>query len=103
MNLFFISHIPVLIVVIPLCAAVLCPLLSRLSPSLGKRTVIVFLFVVFVLSLIQLAGIVQSGEAVHYYLGGWEPPYGVEFVIERNHNSAGKLYRSYDSSVQQPL
>ena len=82
MNLFFISHIPVLIVVIPLCAAVLCPLLSRLSPSLGKRTVIVFLFVVFVLSLIQLAGIVQSGEAVHYYLGGWEPPYGVEFVID---------------------
>ena len=82
MSFFSAEHVPVLIVIIPLCGAVLCPLLSRFGHSLGKRTVIVALFASFCLSLVQLAAVIQSGEALHYWLGGWQPPYGIEFVID---------------------
>ena len=76
------DHVPVLIVIIPLCGAALCPLLSRFGPSLGKRAVIAALFIAFIMRLVPLAYVIQSGEAVHYWLGGWRPPYGIEFVID---------------------
>ena len=82
MSFFSMDHVPVLIVIIPLCGAALCPLLSRFGPSLGKRAVIAALFIAFIMSLVQLAYVIQSGEAVHYWLGGWRPPYGIEFVID---------------------
>ena len=82
MNFISMTHLPVLIVIIPLCGAVLCPLLSHFSPAAGKKAVIGALFVSFCLSILQLAAVVQSGEALHYYLGGWKPPYGIEFVID---------------------
>ena len=82
MNFISMTHLPVLIVIIPLCGAVLCPLLSHFSPAAGKKAVIGALFVSFCLSILQLAAVVQSGEAIHYYLGGWKPPYGIEFVID---------------------
>ncbi len=77
-----INHIPVLIVIVPLCGAVLCPAISRFSPSAGKRTVIGALFAAFCMSIIQLASVIKAGEAFHYWLGGWQPPYGIEFVID---------------------
>ncbi|MBQ4650297.1 MAG: monovalent cation/H+ antiporter subunit D family protein [Firmicutes bacterium] len=76
------NHIPVLIILFPLCGAVLCPLISFLNPAWGKRAVVGTLFASFALSVIQLAGIVQTGEPVHYWMGGWAPPYGIEFVID---------------------
>ena len=66
MSFFSMDHVPVLIVIIPLCGAALCPLLSRFGPSLGKRAVIAALFIAFIMSLVQLAYVIQSGEAVHY-------------------------------------
>ena len=82
MSFFSMDHVPVLIVISPLCGAALCPLLSRFGPSLGKRAVIAALFIACIMSLVQLAYVIQSGEAVHYWLGGWRPPYGIEFVID---------------------
>ena len=76
------NHIPVLIIVFPLCGAVLCPLISYFSPTWGKRAVIGALFAAFALSIMQLSGIIQTGEPVHYWMGGWAPPYGIEFVID---------------------
>ena len=49
---------------------------------MGKRTVISCLFAAFVLASVQLVNIVKTGETVHYWLGGWAPPYGIEFVID---------------------
>ena len=77
-----ISHIPVLIVIVPLCGAVLCPVISHFNPSAGKKIVIGALLVAFCMSIIQLASVIKAGEAFHYWLGGWRPPYGIEFVID---------------------
>lgn len=76
------THFPVLIIAVPLCGAVLCPLISYFSPAWGKKAVIGALFASFAMALTQLIGIVQTGEPVHYWMGGWNPPYGIEFVID---------------------
>ena len=62
--------------------AILCPLISYYSPEWGKKTVIGALFASFVMSVMQLINVAERGEPVHYWMGGWNPPYGIEFVID---------------------
>ena len=76
------EHIPVLVILFPLCGALLCPLVSWRRAVWGKRMVMTGLFLALVCAVVQLAGIIQTGESVHYYLGGWKPPYGIEFVVD---------------------
>ena len=38
------KHLPLLVILIPLCGALLCPLLGKLSHNAGKRAVICTLF-----------------------------------------------------------
>jgi len=75
-------HLPVLIIIFPLMGAILCPLISHYSPEWGKKTVIGALFASFAMAVIQLYNVVENGEPVHYWMGGWNPPYGIEFVID---------------------
>ena len=76
------QHLPVLVIVFPLCGAVLCPLVSFKRAAWGKRMAITGLFLALVCAVAQLRLVIQSGEPIHYYLGGWEPPYGIEFVVD---------------------
>lgn len=76
------KHLPILVILIPLCGALLCPLLGKLSRNAGKRTVICALFAAAVCAALQLVQVVRGGAALHYWLGGWKPPYGIEFVID---------------------
>lgn len=75
-------HLPVLVILIPLCSTLLCPLISHFNVNWGKRTVIVALFLSTLCALIQLIQVVSTGSAIHYWLGGWQPPIGIEFVID---------------------
>lgn len=76
------EHLPVLVILFSLCGALLCPLVSWRRAAWGKRMVMTGLFLALVCAVVQLAGIIQTGEPVHYYLGGWKPPYGIEFVVD---------------------
>ena len=76
------KHLPLLVILIPLCGALLCPLLGKLSRNAGKRAVICTLFAAVVCAALQLVQVVRGGAALHYWLGGWKPPYGIEFVID---------------------
>ena len=76
------QHLPVLVIVFPLCGAVLCPLVSFKRAAWGKRMAITGLFLALVCAVAQLGMVIQNGEPIHYYLGGWEPPYGIEFVVD---------------------
>ncbi len=76
------AHLPVLVIALPLCGAVLCPLVSWHHAAAGKRMVMTCLFLSLVCAVTQLTGIIQTGEPIHYYLGGWHPPYGIEFVVD---------------------
>ncbi len=76
-----IAQIPILIVIIPLLFAVICPLVG-----LWKKGLCYF-WTILALSLCAVASIdtlfaVMGGGTIHYRLGGWAPPFGIEYVID---------------------
>ena len=77
----FADHIPVLIIVIPLISA----LVTLAAGWIDKRTSF-FITVTtvsgqFVASLFLLYR-VQTQGTLRYWLGGWQPPWGIEYVID---------------------
>ena len=83
----FMEHLPVLVIALPLSAALLCTFLSRISQWLGKILVIASLAGSFLCSLGLLIQTVTLGLAgkeakIHYAMGNWEAPIGIEFVID---------------------
>ncbi len=73
------SHLSLLIVVIPLLAApVIAVLPNGRLPWLTSMLVSWF---VFVLACWQLLNI-QTGNVISYELGGWAPPWGIEYRID---------------------
>ncbi|MBQ6456924.1 MAG: monovalent cation/H+ antiporter subunit D family protein [Mogibacterium sp.] len=76
-----IENIPVLIVLLPLCSALLCLALTAVSRNLGIFAVKLSCLASFVLSCIQLQMVVTGGT-IHYAIGNYAAPYGIEFVID---------------------
>jgi len=75
------AQIPMLIVVIPLLFAFLTPLVGLWRKGLC------YYWSVLALSLCALASIdtlfaVIHGGTIHYHLGGWAPPFGIEYVVD---------------------
>lgn len=76
------AHWPILIPLLPLTAALLSPLCSRLHKDSGKWLVITAIAGSFVSALAALDQVLDAGEPVHYWMGNWQPPLGIEFVID---------------------
>lgn len=77
------QHFPVLIVLLPLSAALLSPLFSYLHRQAGKWIAILSLVGAFLCSVgLLLQVVANGGEAIHYWMGDWMPPLGIEFVID---------------------
>ncbi|MBN1288571.1 MAG: monovalent cation/H+ antiporter subunit D family protein [Actinobacteria bacterium] len=72
---------PVLIVVVPLLFAALCPIIGLIRRSL---VVWLALFGTACTSFLALSliGRVTPGNDLSYHLGGWEPPWGIEIRID---------------------
>ena len=75
------SNIPVLIVLLPLSAALLCMAFTLVHRRLGRDLVLLSLGASLVLSVIQLKQVIHKG-AVSYRFGGYAVPYGIEFRID---------------------
>jgi len=76
-----VAQYPVLIVVIPLICSFLCPMIG-----LWKKKGCYF-WGVFSLLLCALASIntlftVMESGTIHYRLGSWAPPFGIEYVVD---------------------
>ncbi|MEV4477667.1 monovalent cation/H+ antiporter subunit D family protein [Nonomuraea sp. NPDC049504] len=73
-----IANLPVLQALVPLACAPLCALLRR-------RSLAWLVFLVAALGSLACAAVLARQVAVHgpqhYAVGGWAPPYGIEFVI----------------------
>jgi len=75
------QHLPILPIILPLFAAVLIPLFGRIRVqyawffSVGA-TGFSFLCSSWLLSQ------VMTGRRVRYFLGNWEPPWGIEYVVD---------------------
>ncbi|MBR0308922.1 MAG: monovalent cation/H+ antiporter subunit D family protein [Mogibacterium sp.] len=75
------ANLPVLIVISPLCAALLCMLLTGINKKLGRAVVVLAGAASLVMSVIQLKAVINGGP-IHYAVGGYAMPYGIEFVID---------------------
>ncbi len=72
---------PVLVVVIPLISAFVILLLGWWKRGLCYPISIIAILLSFLASLDTLSMVISTGT-IHYYLGGWEPPWGIEYVID---------------------
>lgn len=76
------DQLPILILAIPLLSAIL------ISVAAGKSHIAAYLILVLAMAgsfgaaCATLLQVVQSGNEIHYYLGDWQPPYGIELVID---------------------
>lgn len=81
------NHLPVLVIALPLSAALLCTFLSRINKWLGKGLVIASLAGSFLCSLGLLIQTIHmhrhlGTHQIHYAMGNWEAPIGIEFVVD---------------------
>jgi len=76
-----IDQAPILIIVVPLMCAFLTPILGQLNKKLCYFWVVSALTASVVFSVITLQVVLKSG-VIHYYLGNWDPPWGIEAVID---------------------
>jgi multicomponent Na+:H+ antiporter subunit D len=72
-------HLPVLPVILPLIAAVLCPLLRSGKVAWAIASIVSLLCLA--LALVLLVTTLQEGP-ISYALGNWEPPWGIEYRID---------------------
>jgi multicomponent Na+:H+ antiporter subunit D len=73
------AHLPALQVVVPLLAAPVCAVLGRGSLAWGWALVVSWTMPVIAAAL--LAQVLESGP-ISYWLGSWEPPWGIEYRID---------------------
>jgi multicomponent Na+:H+ antiporter subunit D len=76
-----IEQTPVLIVIIPLMAALVTPLLGWIKKDICYPWVILALLVSVVSAATVLNTVIHEG-VIHYHLGNWLPPWGIEYVID---------------------
>lgn len=75
------AHLPVLIVVLPLAASVIVPLVSLASAPAAFAVACLALVAAAVASCAALSHVLAHG-ALRYELGGWAPPWGIEYVAD---------------------
>ncbi len=73
------AHLPVLQIVVPLIAAPICLLLRRGSLAWGLSLAVSLAVLVIAANL--LTQVLESGP-ISYQLGGWAPPWGIEYRID---------------------
>ena len=73
------SHLPVLVVLLPLLAAPVCLLLRYRSLVTGLAIAVTWL--TFALSVLLMFRVLDQG-IISYELGGWPPPWGIEYRID---------------------
>jgi len=75
------QHFPALIIAILFSIAFLSPILYRWARKASAPALLVSLSLALVMAISLLIQVHQGGE-IYYHMGGWEPPYGVEFKVD---------------------
>jgi multicomponent Na+:H+ antiporter subunit D len=74
------AHLPILQVIVPLMAAPACLILRR--PQLVWMFTLLASTIAFIISILLLQQVIQTGT-ISYELGGWSPPWGIEYRIDK--------------------
>ena len=76
-----IAHFPILVVVVLLISAAIVPIIGRRDWKISWLWTVAATLVSLVLSLWLLHTVMQVGK-ISYWLGGWEPPWGIEYAYD---------------------
>jgi len=74
-------HLPILVVVIPLFAALLITLLGTIDKRYGWCIATAATALSFTISVSMLVTVLETGR-ISYWLGNWEPPWGIEYAVD---------------------
>jgi len=77
----FLEQFPVIIVVISLISAITIPLVGRINKKISFYVSFTTILIQSILSIFVLY-YVHSIGTIHYWLGGWSPPWGIEYVVD---------------------
>lgn len=77
-----IDQAPIFIIIIPLLAALLLVLAAPLGPRFAYGMLVTALGASLAAALATLNLVVAANQAVHYRMGDWLPPLGIELVID---------------------
>lgn len=75
-----IAHLPILQVIVPLMAAPVCLLLNR--GRLAFQLALLAGLAAFLISILLLDQVLLAEGAISYSLGGWAPPWGIEYRVD---------------------
>lgn len=75
----FLHHLPALQVVVPMLAAPVCLLLHR--GGLAGAMALITALACLAMSVLLLMQVIESGP-ISYALGGWPPPFGIEYRVD---------------------
>ena len=73
------ANLPALQVVIPLIAAIICAFLRHGTLAWGVSLIAAWSMPVIALTLLTE---VLSGGPISYAMGGWQPPFGIEYRVD---------------------
>ncbi len=75
------DNAPALVVIFPLIAAITVPIIGYYNKRLIPYYVTLVIFCSFIFSISNLRTVMQTGS-ISYTMGGWEPPFGIEYAID---------------------
>ncbi|RLI92720.1 MAG: hypothetical protein DRO95_01470 [Candidatus Altiarchaeales archaeon] len=76
-----IQNLPILVVIVPLIASFCMPIIGLFRRRYCFYLTLITNFLILIFAMLLLNYVINQGE-IHYYLGNWEPPYGIEYVID---------------------
>lgn len=74
-------NLPALLFVVPLAGALLCAVLAAYLPRWTRWAAWSTLAAATAIATTGLRSTLQ-GQALHLHFGGWQPPYGIEFMLD---------------------
>jgi len=76
-----VEHLPILVIAIPLMSAVAIPVAARINKLYSWYVTVLATLSSFLISLSLLNTVMNTGK-ISYWLGGWRPPLGIEYVVD---------------------
>jgi len=75
------QHLPVLAIVLPLMSALLVPLAGKVRNYFAWLLTVLACGVTFLMDVTLLLRVLEGGR-IRYFLGGWAPPWGIEYSVD---------------------
>jgi len=75
------AQFPILVIVVPLISSFFCPLIGLWRKKGCYFWTVLSLSICTIASINTLFTVMESGT-IHYRLGSWAPPFGIEYVVD---------------------